>query len=70
MHWAERDGWAHFYLYDVDGNLKNQITEGDYHVDGFEGLDEKTRTLYFTANGVDKNQDSYFLHTYKINLNV
>lgn len=69
LHWAERDGWAHFYLYDVDGNLKNQITEGDYHVDGFEGLDEKTRTLYFTANGVDKNQDPYYLHTYKINLN-
>lgn len=69
LHWAERDGWAHFYLYDADGNLKNQITEGDYHVDGFEGLDEKSRTLYFTANGVDKNQDPYYLHTYKINLN-
>jgi hypothetical protein len=24
LHWAERDGWAHFYLYDADGNLKNQ----------------------------------------------
>jgi len=69
LHWAERDGWAHFYLYDKDGNLKNQVTEGDYHVDNFAGLDEKSRTLYFTANGVDKNQDPYFLHTYKINLN-
>lgn len=69
LHWAERDGWAHFYLYDADGNLKNQVTEGDYHVDGFEGLDEKSRTLYFTANGVDKTQDPYYLHTYKINLN-
>lgn len=69
LHWAERDGWAHFYLYDAEGNLKNQVTEGDYHVDSFEGLDKKSRTLYFTANGVDKNQDPYFLHTYKINLN-
>ncbi|QTD39138.1 DPP IV N-terminal domain-containing protein [Polaribacter batillariae] len=69
LHWAERDGWAHFYLYDADGNLKNQVTEGDYHVDGFEGLDEKTRTLYFTANGVNKKQDPYYLHSYKINLN-
>ena len=51
------------YLYDKDGNLKNQVTEGDYHVDNFAGLDEKSRTLYFTANGVDKNQDPYFLHT-------
>lgn len=68
LHWAERDGWAHFYLYDADGNLKNQITEGDYHVDNFAGLDEKERTLYFTANGVNKDQDPYYLHTYKINL--
>ncbi|TMM30531.1 S9 family peptidase [Polaribacter aestuariivivens] len=69
LHWAERDGWAHFYLYDADGNLKNQVTEGDYHVDGFEGLDERSRTLYFTANGVNKEQDPYYLHSYKINLN-
>jgi dipeptidyl-peptidase-4 len=69
LHWAERDGWAHFYLYDTNGNLKRQVTNGDYHVAGFSGLDEKTRTLYFTANGVNKNQDPYFAHTYKINLN-
>jgi dipeptidyl-peptidase-4 len=69
LHWAERDGWAHFYLYDSEGNLKNQVTEGDFHVDNFEGLDEKSRTLYFTANGVNKNQDPYYAHSYKINLN-
>jgi dipeptidyl aminopeptidase/acylaminoacyl peptidase len=69
LHWAERDGWAHFYLYDSDGNLKNQVTNGNYHVDDFEGLDEKSRTLYFSANGVNKEQDPYYLHSYKINLN-
>ncbi|WP_339661343.1 DPP IV N-terminal domain-containing protein [uncultured Polaribacter sp.] len=69
LHWAERDGWAHFYLYDANGKLKNQVTEGDFHVDNFEGLDEKTRTLYFSANGAEKNQDPYYLHSYEINLN-
>jgi dipeptidyl-peptidase-4 len=69
LHWAERDGWAHFYLYDANGTLKNQVTEGDYHVAGFEGLDEKSRTLYFTANGVNKEQDPYYAHMYKISLN-
>ncbi|AUC21420.1 S9 family peptidase [Polaribacter sejongensis] len=68
LHWAERDGWAHFYLYDTDGNLKNQVTEGDYHVANFEGLNESTRTLYFSANGVNKEQDPYYAHSYKINL--
>ena len=69
LHWAERDGWAHFYLYDSNGKLKNQITDGDYHVANFAGLDEKSRTLYFTANGADKSQDPYYEHMYKINLN-
>ena len=69
LHWAERDGWAHFYLYDSNGKLKNQVTNGDFHVAGFAGLDQKSRTLYFTANGVNKNQDPYYAHMYKINLN-
>ncbi|WKD85588.1 Prolyl tripeptidyl peptidase [Polaribacter huanghezhanensis] len=69
LHWAERDGWAHFYLYDANGKLKKQVTNGDYHVANFAGLDEKSRTLYFTANGVHKNQDPYYAHLYKINLN-
>jgi len=69
LHWAERDGWAHFYLYDSNGKLKDQVTNGDYHVANFAGLDEKSRTLYFTANGVNKTQDPYFEQMYKINLN-
>jgi dipeptidyl aminopeptidase/acylaminoacyl peptidase len=69
LFWAERDGWAHFYLYNSNGTLTRQVTNGDFHVDGFAGLDEKTRTLYFTANGVNKNQDPYYEHLHKINLN-
>jgi len=69
LHWAERVGWAHFYLYDSNGKLKDQVTNGDYHVANFAGLDEKSRTLYFTANGVNKTQDPYFEQMYKINLN-
>lgn len=69
LHWAERDGWAHFYLYDSNGNLKRQVTNGSYHVDGFKNLDEANRVLYFTANGITKDQDPYYEHLYKINLN-
>jgi len=69
LHWAERDGWAHFYLYDTKGNLKQQVTNGSYHVDDFEGVIEKERVLYFTANGVNKKQDPYYAHLYRINLN-
>ena len=69
IHWSERDGWAHFYLYDAKGNLKRQITSGSYHSNRFTNIDEKERVLYFTANGVSKNQDPYYEHLYKINLN-
>ncbi|MFY0603376.1 MAG: DPP IV N-terminal domain-containing protein [Flavobacteriaceae bacterium] len=69
LHWSERDGWGHFYLYDANGKLKRQVTNGTFHVDRFEGINEKDRTLFFTANGVVKGQDPYYSHLYKINLN-
>ncbi len=69
IHWSERDGWAHFYLYDANGNLKNQITSGSYHSKGFVGVNEKERTLFFTANGVTPEQDPYYEHLFKVNLN-
>ncbi len=68
VHWSERDGWAHFYLYDGNGNLKRQLTSGPYHCENIEGIDEKNRVLYFTANGLEKNEDPYLLHLYRINL--
>jgi dipeptidyl-peptidase 4 len=69
IQWSERDGWAHFYLYDGQGNLKNQITSGAYHVQNIAGIDEKNRVLYFTANGREKGEDPYFYHLYKVNFN-
>ncbi|MGF1555500.1 S9 family peptidase [Paucihalobacter sp.] len=69
LHWAERSGWAHYYLYDTEGNLKNQITDGSFHVEQAIGVDEKSRSLYFTAHGIPKDQDPYYEQLYKINLN-
>jgi len=69
LHWSERDGWGHYYLYSSDGVLKRQVTNGPFHVSQFQGIDEKERILYFTANGVVKDQDPYYAHLYKINLN-
>jgi len=69
IHWSERDGWAHFYLYDANGKLKNQITSGSYHSNSFVGVNEKERSLFFTANGVTLGQDPYYEHLFKIDLN-
>jgi dipeptidyl-peptidase-4 len=69
VHWSERDGWGHYYLFDANGALKNQITSGEFYSDGVEGIDDKTRTLYFNANGREQNEDPYYSHLYSVNLN-
>jgi dipeptidyl-peptidase-4 len=66
--WSERDGWGHYYLFDATGKLKNQITSGEYVTDQIASLDEKSRTLYFTANGRERNEDPYYTHLYRIGL--
>lgn len=68
VHWSERNGWAHFYLYDENGKLKNAITTGAFHCEDVVGIDEKARTLYFTGNGRENNEDPYYLHLYRVNL--
>jgi dipeptidyl aminopeptidase/acylaminoacyl peptidase len=67
IHWSERDGWAHFYLYDVSGKLKNQITSGPFHCNNIQGIDSRNRVLYFTANGREEGEDPYYEHLYRVN---
>ncbi len=68
IQWSERNGWAHFYLYGTDGTLKNQITKGEMHCENIIGVDETTRTLYFTAHGGVKDENPYYLHTFSVSL--
>ena len=67
IEWSERDGWGHFYLYDANGNLKNQITQGSFHCEDIVGIDERKRVLFFTASGREQNEDPYYLHLYRVN---
>lgn len=46
---SERDGYLHFYLYDSNGNLVNQITKGQWQIDGYYGVDERSKTLYYSS---------------------
>lgn len=67
VQWSERDGWAHLYLYDDQGNLKNRITKGPWHVERVVKIDEAARTIYFVANGREKGENPYYEHLYKVN---
>ena len=67
VYWSERDGWAHLYLYDDEGNLKNRITKGPWHVSRVLKVDSPARTVYFMANGMDEKENPYYEHLYRVN---
>lgn len=65
--WAsERDGWNHLYLFDKSGKFKNQITKGKWPLRDVIKVDEENKQIYFTASGIDADQDPYFIHYFKI----
>lgn len=68
--WAsERDNWNHIYLYDVQkGKVIRQITKGAWCMREVQRVDEKNGVIYFSASGVNKNEDPYLIHYYKIGL--
>ena len=47
---SERDGHSHLYLYDLKGQLKRQITKGDFDVLALHGYDPKSGTTYYESN--------------------
>ncbi|MBL1408578.1 S9 family peptidase [Sphingobacterium faecale] len=69
IHWSQRDGWGHFYLYDIQGKLIHQITKGDFHCDELTAYQESTGNLFFKANGREKGIDPYYTFYYSINKN-
>ncbi len=67
--WAsERDGWEHLYLYDgVTGEVKNQITKGNWLVRNVDWVDDKKRQIWFDAGGTVPGEDPYFTQFYRVN---
>ncbi|MEF8846221.1 MAG: DPP IV N-terminal domain-containing protein [Bacteroidales bacterium] len=65
---SERDGWNHLYLFNgKTGELKNQITQGEWVVREVEHVDEENREIYFRASGRNDDEDPYLIHYYKVN---
>jgi len=46
---SDKNGWRHLYYYDPKGKLRRRLTDGDWSVLGLSLVDEKNRTVYFTA---------------------
>lgn len=46
---SDKTGWAHYYLYTLDGKLINPITSGKWQVTKLLTVDEKNKVVYFMA---------------------
>ena len=57
---SEKNGFNHIYLYDKNGSLKNQVTNGNWEVTNYYGYDEKTNSVFYQSveNG-SINRDVY-----------
>ncbi len=59
---SDRTGWAHYYLYTLDGQLLNPLTEGEWQVVSLQCIDEKNKIVYFTA----RKENSATLDLYRV----
>jgi len=65
---SERDGWNHLYLYDAaTGQVKNQITKGEWVVRKVDRVDREKRQIWFQAGGIRPGQDPYYVHYCRVN---
>lgn len=66
---SERDGWRHLYLIDgKSGEVKRQLTRGEFVIRKVDFVDEANRKVYFMASGMKKKEDPYNLHYCSVNL--
>jgi len=68
IHWSERNGWANLYLYDNEGKLIKNLTEGAFHVEDVLGVNEKEGYVLLSACGVNKDENPYQMHTFRVPL--
>lgn len=65
---SQKSDWGHLYLHDLNtGELKNQITKGDWRVLQVLRIDEKERKIYFTG-GSREAGDPYFQYYYSVKM--
>ncbi len=57
---SERDGWAHIYRYDYDGNLINQVTKGEWEVKGIDAIDSGKGMLYYVSTEVAPTEQNLY----------
>ncbi len=59
-----RDGYNHLYVYDLEGNIKKQLTTGEWEVTKVLGFDSSAKSLF-----IESTKESILeRHVYKVNM--
>jgi dipeptidyl aminopeptidase/acylaminoacyl peptidase len=51
----------------VTGQVKNQITKGQWVIRGVDNVDVAKRQIWFRASGMNAGKDPYYIHYFRIN---
>lgn len=57
---SDKSGWGHFYYFDLEGNLKKQLTSGAWRVNQLLMVDEKAQEIYFTARQENSTRNDLY----------
>lgn len=64
--WAsERTGFKHLYLFSMDGEMRYQLTKGDWVVTSLDSVDEKAEKVFFSGRYDTPTEN----HLYSVNFN-
>ena len=63
---SERSGWDHLYLYDINGKLQRQLTDGDWPVVEVQRIDQEGGWVYFSCHRDQKRP--YDTHLCRVGL--
>ena len=67
--YSKRSNWGHLYIYDLEtGDLKKQVTSGDWNVLQVVHIDQKTGEVLFMGSGKESG-DPYYNYLYSVNIN-
>jgi dipeptidyl-peptidase-4 len=61
---SSKDGWHHIYYIPLQGEPR-RLTSGDWSVSGVKGVDEKRKTIFFTAHKEASTETDFYKTGYR-----
>ena len=58
---SDKDGWDNLYLHNMDGSLKNKITNGNFWSSSVIKIDEAKQLVYFTARKENSTRTDFYV---------